>query len=573
MKRHGRTFFAGTVPALLLVLTACSGSSGSGSDSSGNATPATETTLTSTVLTNSSAYVPAQCYTKTLDDAGAAHNPCFNCHIPSTPPNYVNDGVLQVSYDFHDPALTNAWSNLFKDRTAQVAAIGDAAMIAYVRQSNYFDGSGGLQLAKALAHVPAGWDYNHDGAWNGYVPDCYFNFDDEGFDRTPDGGYSGWRAYAYYPFLGTFWPTNGSTDDAMIRLPAAFRQNTAGEFDLEVYKANLAIVEALIKRADVAVDPIDEARVGVDLDHDGVMGTASVVVYDWAPGEGRMMYYAGAARALQESGALHLAGGLYPEGTEFLHSVRYLDVDTDAGIVGMAAHMKELRYARKTGWLTYSDLQEQALEDIRDKEKNPERVRTVFGDIEHGVSNGQRWTYQGFIEAADGTLRPQTYEESVYCVGCHSGIGATTDGTFSFPRKLGAAQYRRGWYHWSQKGLKNLAEPVRRDGHPEYAYYLERNGAGDEFRGNDEVQAKFFNPDGSLKADALATLSGDVSYLLFPSVERALTLDKAYKVIVDEQSFKHGRDGHVAPVANAHQQVQSRQPTGIDVIEAGPGQM
>src|SRR3546814_2792844 len=44
-------------------------------------------------------------------------------------------------------------------------------------------------------------------------------FDDTGFAR--DG--SGWRAFRYKPFPGTFWPTNGASDDVLIRLPAIFR--------------------------------------------------------------------------------------------------------------------------------------------------------------------------------------------------------------------------------------------------------------------------------------------------------------------------------------------------------------
>ena len=565
MLRTGAFWIAVTAATAGLVLVACDTSTGNTDN------PSSGVSLTSTLLDNPAAYIPAQCYTKALDSDSHAHNPCFNCHIPSTAPNYINDGNLQLSYDFRDPALVNAWSNLFKDRTAQVAAISDTAILAYVRSGNYFGADGKPQLATTLQHVPAAWDYDGDGVWSGYVPDAWFQFDDEGFDRAPDGGYSGWRAFGYYPFLGTFWPTNGSTDDVFIRLAPAFRQDGSGQFDLTVYKVNLAIVEALIKRTNIAIDPVDEASVGVDLDHDGSLGTASVVVYDWAPAEGRNMYYAGAARALQESGEIHLAGGLYPEGTEFLHSVRYIDIDDTSGTIRMAARLKELRYARKTGWLTYSDLEEQALTELRDRDRNPERLRTIFGDIEHGVSNGQRWVYQGFIEDAGGALRPQTFEESVFCVGCHSGIGATADGTFAFPRKLDAGHFRGGWYHWSQKDLQGLPEPIRADGHPEYAYYLERNGAGDEFRANEEVQAKFFDAAGNLKADALAQLATDVTYLLYPSAERALKLNKAYKVIVDEQSYKYGRDGHVAPVTSVHQQVESQQSTGIDVIEEGPG--
>ncbi|MEN8217523.1 MAG: hypothetical protein ABFS56_14365 [Pseudomonadota bacterium] len=75
--------------------------------------------LKNKALTNEAAYIPSQCYTKTLD----AHNPCFTCHQDSTPPNYNNDADLQTSYAFPDYALSNHWTNLFKDRTQQVNAI------------------------------------------------------------------------------------------------------------------------------------------------------------------------------------------------------------------------------------------------------------------------------------------------------------------------------------------------------------------------------------------------------------------------------------------------------------------
>ena len=48
------------------------------------------------------------------------------------------------------------------------------------------------------------------------------------------------------------------------------------------------------------------------------------------------MSYVGEAGAAQAAGDVHLAAGLYPEGTEFLQSLRYLDVGDD-GTVDMAA--------------------------------------------------------------------------------------------------------------------------------------------------------------------------------------------------------------------------------------------
>lgn len=77
-----------------------------------------------------------------------------------------------------------------------------------------------------------------------------------------------------------------------------------------------------------------------------------------------------------------------------------------------------------------------AADEAREKAYTPDRPRWVRGNQEFGVSNALAWQCQGFIEDRDGSLRPQSDEEPVFCVGCHGGIGATTDSNFSFVRKL-----------------------------------------------------------------------------------------------------------------------------------------
>lgn len=524
--------------------------------------------LKSRTLTNEAAYIAPQCYTKTVDTQGRVHNPCFSCHQKSLSPNYNNDDDLQTTYAFPDYALTNHWTNLFKDRSQLVAAISDETILAYIRTNNYQNVAGQFILTKTLQQVPAAWDYNNNGQWDGFMPDCYFNFDAEGFDRTPSGDDTGWRAFAYYPFLGTFWPTNGSTDDVLIRLPIAFRQNESGEWDRLVYKINLAIVEALIKQQDVAISPVAEPQYGVDLDKDGQLATAHKIVYDWAPLQGRQMSYIGRAKLEVAAGKQYLAAGLFPLGTEFLHSVRYLDVD-NAGQIKLAARMKELRYARKAAWRTYSQLQDLALHDIKEAHDFPDRLELVIGNMERGVSNRQGWILQGFIEDAQGQLRPQTYEEHVFCIGCHTAIGATTDSTFAFARKLSSHSEQQGWYHWSQKSLKDLPEPRRSDGRYEYTFYLENNRAGDEFRANQEVIKRFFNNDSSLKPAMITTLHDDISMLLWPSTSRALQLNKVYWIIVQEQSFKEGRDSTITPPEYVHQTIENTKSTAIETLLTG----
>ena len=68
-----------------------------------------------------------------------------------------------------------------------------------------------------------------------------------------------------------------------------------------------------------------------------------------------------AIKAALEQGDVHLAAGLYPEGTEFLQSLRYLDEAADGSVI-MASRMKELRYGRKYGWRDYATLRRAAAE-------------------------------------------------------------------------------------------------------------------------------------------------------------------------------------------------------------------
>ena len=221
--------------------------------------------------------------------------------------------------------------------------------------------------------------------------------------------------------------------------------------------------------------------------------------------------------------------------------------------------MKELRYARKTGWRTYWNLREAALAESREEHDYPERPESFLGDLEHGISTGQGWVFQGFIEDAAGALRPQTYEESLTCAGCHAGVGRTVDNIFSFARKLDGTNGNSGWYPWSTaQPLGALTDPRRADGTGEYATYLARNGAGDEFRANAEVIERY------LGATAATDLDAGIAGLVMPSAERAVALDKAYRLIVEEQSFRLGRLPVLAPLdATVHRVLEPGTLTGI----------
>ena len=51
------------------------------------------------------------------------------------------------------------------------------------------------------------------------------------------------------------------------------------------------------------------------------------------------------------------------------------------------------------------------------------------------------------------------------------------------------------------------------------------------------------------------------------SIKRAILLNKEYKVIVDEQSYIYGKDGHVGPLDDTvYKEVEIDKSTGIKSI-------
>ena len=421
------------------------------------------------------------------------------CHTRGVKPNFLEDWELQLEYAFSDFALVNRWDNLFTDRRAAAAAIDDEEILDWVREDNY----PALRLALQSKRKA--------GLYPGYVPDLDFEagFDDEGF--ALDG--SDWRAFRYKPFPGTFWPTNGSADDVMIRLPAAFREDASGQPSRDIYRENLDILERAIARA-------PGTNVALPAQYRGRASAVPVRRY------------------------------IYPEGTEFLHTVRYLDPD-QAGHV--AVRMKELRYSRK-----YREVGDAAIltafEEELDK-KSRGFVAQVSGSPLVGYINEYGWICQGFIEDAAGNLRVQTEEEHRFCLGCHGGLGVTVDRTFALPRKVPGLD---GWRYQDLHGIKDVPQAGHRD--PEILTYLTRVQGGDEFRANDEMLARFF-PGGRLDEAAVRRASRggdhDLTDLVLPSRARALALDKAYLVLVREQRFELGRDSLIAPPANVHPKIQN----------------
>ena len=222
-------------------------------------------------------------------------------------------------------------------------------------------------------------------------------FDGQGFAR--DGSH--WVAFNYKPFPSTFWPTNGSTDDVMIRLPVQFRTDTNANHSRDIYLANLAILEAGIKGLDsITVPPVDERRVGSDLDGDGLLGIAGHVVEPNA-------YVGAAANEFRDA-------HLYPTGTEFLHTVRYLGIAED-GEIGVSRRMKEVRYMRK--WVAYRKQVYARQYELEAHEKELGNMPQYAHLGDRGLDSKFGWSLQGFIEDGRGELRAATYEETLFCMG------------------------------------------------------------------------------------------------------------------------------------------------------------
>lgn len=472
------------------------------------------TLVSDDVILNDEATIPPQCYTKTEGQ----FNPCYTCHQlydrsnGEDRLNQLDDGSLQGGYMFSDIGVTNHWKNLFIDRSEWLSQVSDADIKNYINNENY------TALPQTL----------RKNGWKGFIPDlenyhlAAKAFDDTGMAR--DGSH--WVAFNYKPFPGTFWPTNGSTDDVVIRLPKEFRERN-GKYDRDVYFANLTLAELNLKNLEtMELWSMDENRIGADLDKDGTTGTTTRIK--------KGTHYVGDANTVA------LEFQQFPAGTELMHTVRYVGVANDNDIV-IPPRMKELRYMKKVNVLPRYVLESRYANER--KEKLLGQLPNFINLHDEGFDNGQGWYLQGFIEDYDGSLRPQSYEERLFCMGCHSAIGTTIDSTFSFARKVEGG---KGWRYINLHGMQDAASLSEEGG--EILNYLKRSGGGNEFRENPEMISRWFNDDGSLKeGDIVKT---DVYGLITPSPERALQLNKAYSHIVRHQSYIEGRDATWIPAGN-----------------------
>jgi hypothetical protein len=475
-------------------------------------------TPTNDRITNLEAPIPSQCYTKTEGQ----HNPCYTCHQiydrnKGFRMNELDDGALQGTYIFSDEGLTNHWKNLFIDKQSWQKQITDETIQAYVELENYSELAGNLAAKN----------------WQGFIPDlkdfqlAHLAFDDQGLAK--DGSY--WVAFNYKPFPGTFWPTNGATDDVVIRLPKQFREVNS-QFNSAVYYLNLSLTELNIKQlSSIDIPPTDEKIFGRDIDGDGQIAMTTQL-------HTQTHYFGDAA-------GIGVVTQQYPENTEFMHSVRYLGISDQDAIV-IPPRMKELRYMKKIRTLDSQDLRSRYARERKEKSQGELPNFNDHGEL--GMENGFGWMLQGFIEDYDGKLRPQSREETLFCMGCHASIGATIDQTFAFARKVSG---KEGWRYINLKAMSDAPSISESGG--EIFRYLERSGGGSEFRENPEMRERWYDTQG--KVDAAKVNAADVYTLIAPSKERALALNKAYTYIVRHQSYIDGRDSNWIPAKNVFSEI------------------
>ncbi len=470
---------------------------------------------------NPESVIPAQCYTKTEGNK----NPCYVCHQTYTDgrPNLMNDGVLQGSYDFSDIGLTNSWKNLFKDRRSYIETVSDQEIMDWVNTDNY---------SPLIKHLES------SDQWQGEVPkltglaQAASAFDQDG--HAKDGSH--WVTYNYKPLPSAFWPTNGSTGDAMIRLPKPFRELN-NEFSKVIYTLNLSLTEMAIKNLEsIEIAPTNEKLLKTDLDGDGKLTEHTTLLV-------KHNHYLGDAKEIA------VADMLYPQGTEFLHTVRYIGIDNQNEIYN-APRMKEVRYMRKIQMRSKQSL---AMPYYREaKEKAFGNMPTTISMGDKGITNGFGWLLNAYIEDEHGALRQQNDQELAFCNGCHKTVGTTIDQTFSFARKV---EGRAGWTYFNLKAMQDT--PTLGEQQGEYLTYFQRVKGGDEFRQNTEMLEKWFLEDGSVNVSAV-NAANSLYDLITPSAERARQLNKAYRAIVEEQSYIFGRDTVITPAKNVFKEVDNQ---------------
>ena len=529
---------------------------------------------------NPYANIPAQCY---IETSFGTQNACLFCHSNAAARQRLGSTLAQAGFDsfignlqleyafgaatrFSVSPNINPWENTITPEKLDAAFASleiNASkwdMQSYIQTDNWQEAYNKKRGDEKIS--------------NSNIKDDAFRLfpalnpsalpaDDDGFVRTQKsseaifsdakGLNTGWRAINFMPY-GIFTPHSGSVSGVYVRLDAKFMQDTNGSFSLDIYKQNLELLEQAIQ---------DRVQNG-------------------------MTHYVG--NASDEA----LIRGLFPLKTEFAHPLHYVDVEAD-GVTSKfpgtrSQRVKEIRYMYK--WkMHYPD------EAVTKEEDAP----LWYNQKETWIENGAGWWMSAFIENKDGALRPQTPEELMQCVGCHSskysfepaqftsGTGNTIDTVWSFSRKFaGDLGWREmdylGYRHNTDAdenetaGLAKRGDPLNRDANiGEYRKFLNHVvGASlygdmpesmEEFLLNAITQANGYSDDFPLlafesveelksiqekrlkliraftaKKEYLTAEGNIVAPLLYPTLKESLNAARGYRKVVATQRYDKGKD-------------------------------
>ncbi|MBU1657970.1 hypothetical protein KKG72_02830 [bacterium] len=536
-----------------------------------------------TLFENPYANIPAQCY---IETSYGTQNACLFCHtnaparikLGNTIPQAGASsfiGNLQLNYSFGSvnqftrSANINPWENTLFPQKLQEAFVKTGAddakwdMQSYIRTDNWSEA-----YAKRMGSSKE-WDSGYSNPYRlfpGLNP-SNLPADDDGYVRTPnteesffedDKGYNtGWRAVNFMPY-GIFTPHTGSVSGIYIRLKEIFMQDETGKANKQTYSQNLQLLEHAIQDRLEENDP---------------------------------KYYYGKASSIK------VERGLYPLGTEFAHPLHYVDVGADGSDKNISSfggtrskRVKEIRYMYKYK-MYYPG------EATIKEEDGP----LYFNEKEGWMDNGAGWHMSGYIEDTQGSLRAQTPEELLQCIGCHSstygldpeqftsGTGNAIDATWAFPRKFSGDL---GWGEMNYLGYKSdknlsedqtagrayLGDPMNKNADKgEYRYFLEHvvgaslygvmptsmetyiksivkieNGYSSDWPQLDTSSAQQLKFNQKLRLKLMREFTFKKDYLdeggyirgalVFPTLKESLNGAKGYRKVVATQRYSKGKD-------------------------------
>lgn len=386
--------------------------------------------------------IPPQCW---IETGYGTQNACKYCHTDYlTSIKHGNAYPIaedQITYSFPNVNLNRIlWQNIIYPQNidarleAEGIPIPSIEDVDYVRYDNWT-----VAFEKARGNGSMDW-LNSNSKHKDFIlfpaldPNHLFPFDvtnptgnsthgfidNEGFVKNEKNEFTGWRAINFFPYA-VFTPLTGSVSGIYIRLPEIFMKSD-GVFSVDIYKQNLDLLEKNIKNQLVEKE-----------------------------------YYVGDARSIQ------IKKGFYPLGSEFAHPLHYVDLLADGqmgesidGVINTgkkdyefpgtrSKRVKEIRYMYKWKEISLEDIaleEDEAIGEINRFDEGND-FEHFFGHEGQGwIDNGAGWIIAAFIENRKGELRPQTTEELVQCIGCHSGVGNTIDAVWSFQRKLPGME---GW--------------------------------------------------------------------------------------------------------------------------------